>query len=105
MSSWEKEQARLLKLYEEMCGSSSNESESDADSAENNSSGDGQKVDRGGGKGYIWKRKESDKIAGTEKKGRKDEGRRQKYLKDRRKRKPRNGGDKRPDQKDDEKDG
>ncbi|KAF5293026.1 hypothetical protein FQA39_LY13795 [Lamprigera yunnana] len=36
---WEKEQARLLKLYEEMCGSSSNESESDADSAENNSSG------------------------------------------------------------------
>ena len=40
MASWEKEQARRLKLFEEMSsGSSNSESESDADSAENNTSG------------------------------------------------------------------
>ena len=40
MASWEKEQARLLKLFEETgSGSSNSESEPDADCAENNSSG------------------------------------------------------------------
>lgn len=39
MDSWEKDQARLLKIVEEMnSGSSNSESESDADSAENNNS-------------------------------------------------------------------
>lgn len=38
MASWEKEQVRLLKLFEEISsGSSNSESESDADSAEKNS--------------------------------------------------------------------
>ncbi|KAG5900518.1 hypothetical protein JTB14_010927 [Gonioctena quinquepunctata] len=40
IASWEKEQARLLKLFEETgSGSSNSESEPDADCAENNSSG------------------------------------------------------------------
>ncbi|KAF5294805.1 hypothetical protein FQA39_LY00289 [Lamprigera yunnana] len=61
-----------------------------------------QKGERGGRKCYIRKRKESYKIAQTGEMKRKDEGQSQK---DSRKRKSRNGGNERPDQRDDEKEG